>query len=685
MDNLKFNKSKISRDLIVLALCAGISTSPLAAKTVDKTQFYNYYSKAVANEKLGNNLEAVKLFRSAKMQSPKDYATLVKLGVLHLNSDADGDIRTESIKIAISYFEQAIALKSDDTLSNLMLAKAFEEIGQKEDAIKFYTKAANLEPDNILLRESLARLYFEQGNFKPAIEIFNKVILAYPDNLKARGYLGACLQATDNYLAAIEQYNYVVKYLPDSYSIVTNLGDSWLALKQYDKAREFYEKAKDLDPNVPNIYADIAFMAKQSGENEIAIENYKKALQLKDDENWRTALAYSLWEEGKSSEAIEAFENIEEHSIAGYIHQLNDDTEAAIASYKKAIELNPKDHKTRFNLAQIYQEKLDLENAKLEYEKLLEQKPNDVEVIFLLASLRQELGDIDVAVDFYEEILDEHLIQDEGEKLAETEKLLKNNVQYNLGIAYKSQQKLDKAEENFESLLKEENKVASFEKAKDVYKELSFIKIALGKDIEAEKLINGWLREDPTSIEARNLYADFLVHLSKERKAIEQLRLASALDKTTTTRLKLANLLHAQNNLFEALAEYQTVLQEDGGNLNALLGAANNFKALGYKDEAIAMYKQAIEEFPQDVLANYNYGLLLQEAKKNAEAKESYLKVLELNPNFVQAYYVLGLAHWDLGEKEDAKEIWQKFLTNSTNENLKQAIENILSSDKSST
>ena len=117
-----------------------------------------------------------------------------------------------------------------------------------------------------------------------------------------------------------------------------------------------------------------------------------------------------------------------------------------------------------------------LENAKLEYEKLLEQKPNDVEVIFLLASLRQELGDIDVAVDFYEEILDEHLIQDEGEKLAETEKLLKNNVQYNLGIAYKSQQKLDKAEENFESLLKEENKVASFEKAKDVYKEFALPK-----------------------------------------------------------------------------------------------------------------------------------------------------------------------------------------------------------------
>jgi len=117
----------------------------------------------------------------------------------------------------------------------------------------------------------------------------------------------------------------------------------------------------------------------------------------------------------------------------------------------------------------------------------------------------------------------------------EEQKALKNNTKFNLALAFKSKSNLVKAEENFQDILKAENKTDKFAKSKDVFKELSFIKIALGKDIEAEKIINDWLREDPTSVEARNLYADFLVHQSKDRQAIEQLRLASVLDKTIIT------------------------------------------------------------------------------------------------------------------------------------------------------
>jgi tetratricopeptide (TPR) repeat protein len=229
-------------------------------------------------------------------------------------------------------------------------------------------------------------------------------------------------------------------------------------------------------------------------------------------------------------------------------------------------------------------------------------------------------------------------------------------------------------------LLDVEDDNAGFNKTKDVLKELSFIKIALGKDEEAEKIINDWLRKDPANVEARNLYADFLVHVSKDRKAVDQLRLASVLDQTIESRLKLANLLHAQNNLYEALAEYQMILQEDSENLNALLGAANNFKALGFKDEAINIYKKASESHPEDVLANYNYGLLLQESNELATAIKHYERVLEINPNFLQTYYVLGLAYWQQGEKQNASELWARFLEESSDENLKAEIRKTMDS-----
>ncbi len=670
---------KNSQYLLVVALLGLVIQPSWAAKEASSDEeFFLEYSQAVKEEKLGNNLQAVKAYKAANDIKGRDFAALTKLGLMHLYSDSSGDIKQKSVALAIEYLTKAQAIKSGDSMVNLLLGRAYQEQGDIPNAIKYLSKASTLEPNNALIKSNLGRLFFEQKDFKNSIEIFNKIVSAYPDNLSARSYLGASLQATDNYLAAIEQYNYVLEYQPNAYSLRKNLGDCWLALKQYDKAKESYEGAKNIDPKVPNIYADIAYVAKEEGDLDTAITNFRKALSLKPDDKWKRSLAYALWNNKQIPEAIVVFNEIQDYSVSAYLYQGLGDASNATASYQKAIEANPKDTKSRFNLAHLYYEARQFDKAKAEYEKLLEQKPNDVEVMFLLAVLEQERGNINVATKYYNNLLTDYLATDKGRVLDEDDKLIKNNIYYNLGLAYKANQDYQKAEANFEELLKKDTKSDKFEKTRDVYKELSFIKIALGKDTEAEKLINSWLKADPTNVEARNLYADFLVHVSKERKAIEQLRLASVLDQTVKTRLKLANLLHSQNNLYEALAEYQSVLQVEPENLNALLGAANNFKTLGFKDEAINIYKEAAEKHPDDVLANFNYGLLMQEANNLDAAKEHYEKVLAKNPNFMQTYYVLGLVYWDQGQKDKANELWDKFLTQSSDEALKSEIRRLL-------
>jgi tetratricopeptide (TPR) repeat protein len=681
MLNCLINKRSKNLSICISSLLAALSMSAAEAKK-DKyhEQFNINYSNAVRFEKKNNSQAALNAYKYANQLERRDFATLIKLGLLNLNSDAIA--KNQALTNAKDYFTKAVSLNSADVMANLLLAKTYEELGDKEGALKYYVKASNLEPNNVLLKSNIGRLYFEDSKFKEAIEIFNKVILAYPDNLKARGYLGASLQATDNYMSAIEQYNYVLKFQPDEYSILKNLGDSWLALEQYSEAKETYDKAVEIDPNVPNLYADLAYIAHKQNDLDLAEENYEKALELKEDPAWKRALAHTYWTNKNDDKAIKAFEDIKEYSISGYIYQNKEDLENAVADYKKAIELDPKDHKSRYNLAQIYYSLGKKEDAKREYEAVLQQKPNDVEVMFLLASLRQELGDYSVAINYYKDLLDNYLTEADKAAVTDDKKLFKNNVQYNLGLAYKMQQNFEAAEESFEDLLDTENHSKQFTKNKNVYKELSFIKIALGKNTEAEKIINGWLREDPASVEARNLYADFLIHLSDERRAIEQLRLASALDTTINTRLKLANLLHSQKNLFEALSEYQTILQDEPENLNALQGAANNFKALGYKDEAVAMYKKIVDQYPNDVLTNYNYGLLLQENKDLEKAKLQYEKVAKLNPKFTQVYYVLGLVYWDLDDKEKAKSIWEEFMANSNDEDLKKRVKLIIDSEE---
>jgi tetratricopeptide (TPR) repeat protein len=97
------------------------------------------------------------------------------------------------------------------------------------------------------------------------------------------------------------------------------------------------------------------------------------------------------------------------------------------------------------------------------------------------------------------------------------------------------------------------------------------------------------------------------------------------------------------------------------------------------------MYRETLKHYPDDVLANYNFGLLMQEAKDLQTAKVHYEKVIALNPNFVQAYYVLGLVNWDLGDKQKARQYWDTFMQTSTDESTKAQIKQIIEAgDKSS-
>ncbi len=655
-----------------LAISILMAASPALATVVVPEAHWGLYSEGVKQEKLGNLKQAVLSYTNALNIESRDADTLIKLGLMYLHSDAlEADLRTQSIKKAIEYLNKASEIKPGDAMVNMLLGQANQSLGNYDQSIAYFQKAISAEPDNTLLKQDLGILYYETRNFKPAIEMLSKVVMAYPDNLKARAYLGAALQATDNYMAAIEQYNYVLSYEKDRFSIIKNLGDSWLALDQFDKAKENYGQARILDPKVPNIYADLAYVAIKEKDYPTAVEYYKQALKLKDDEVWRKALAYSLWASNSLEEAILKFEELGEHNIVAYLHQVLGDNDKAIASYSKAIAKDPKDYKSTYNLARLYHDTQQQAKAKDLYLTLLDHRPNDMEVMFLLAVAEQELGASDQAIKYYDELL----------AAPGTNTELRTKAMFNTAVAYRNMNELAKAEEYFEKILGTDTK---FEKTNDVYKELSFIKIALNKNTEAEQIISDWLRESPTSLEARNLYADYLIHKSKERQAIEQLRLASALDKTSETRLKLANLLNSQNSYYEALAEYQAILQKEPENISAILGAANNFKSLGLREEAKDLYKRALAKYPEDLLANYNYGLLLQEERRNEEALSYYSKVEKINPGFTENYYVMGLCYWDLGNKDAATNVWKKFLLSSNDEVLRREILRRLGSENAS-
>lgn len=659
--------------LVILAFF----TSKVAVFAADlEGEHWKNFNLGVQAEKKLDYEKAIFYFARALALKDRDASTLIKLASIYIEtSPFKGELESDYLLKAIDYLAKAESITPSDALIQVLMAQSYHTLGDNESAITHYQKAVTLEPNNDLLKLNLGLVFYETKDYKQAIELLNKVVLAYPDNLKARSYLGAALQSTDNYLAAIEQYNYVLTYEKDNFSIIKNVGDSWLALEQFSRAKESFRQAQELDPLVPELYADLAYIDQKQQNFAQSIDNYKKALELKpENPAWRKTLAYTYWANDKLEDAVWQFNLVEEYDIAGFLYQKLGNNDEAIKTYLKAIDANPQDTKSRYNLGRLYHETKEYDLAKEQYLKIIELKPNDSETLYLLGVAEQEEGAMAEAIKYYNELLEKQEAKDDDKSESG---VVVANIYFNLGLAYKIQNDLVKAEDHFTKALDEGYAVKD-----DLFRELSTVKILQGKAEEAETIIKDWLKNDPTNVLARNLYADLLISMGKERRAIEELRLASVLDKTNETRLKLANLLHSQNNYYDALAEYQIILKEEPKNLNALMGAANNFRSLKFKDEAINLYSQAVEVNPRDLLANYNLGLALQESNELDKALEQYNRVADINPEFSENYYSMGLCYWDLDDKKQAVDTWNKFLSISPNEDLKREIVKIINDYK---
>ena len=178
----------------------------------------------------------------------------------------------EEFEKAVELCEKAIDLDPDFTLAHVYLSiinlltygsgidRTSERVAKSKAAID---KALELEPDSPSARLALG-LYYYRGfqDYDRALEMFESVQRAWPNYISP--YIGYIQRRQGKWEESVINIEKVFKLRPRDVNIAVQQGISYLALRRYKEAEEWFNRALSIDPDSDTARlskADIAFLS----------------------------------------------------------------------------------------------------------------------------------------------------------------------------------------------------------------------------------------------------------------------------------------------------------------------------------------------------------------------------------------------------------------------------------------
>jgi tetratricopeptide (TPR) repeat protein len=205
-------------------------------------------------------------------------------------------------------FKDVVKLDKNCALAHLNLSQLSTSLKERnmhlEKALKLTDDISKGE--RLLIEAANAGV---QNNPQKRGQLLDQLVKSYPDDKRARTIIGFYYNGRDKDDLAIMQLKKAIeidkKYAP-AYNL---LGYAYLKTEQFDKSEEAFKKYISLIPNEANPHDSIADLYTKMGKHFIAIDHYKKALEL--DETFDASqrkIGDNLIFVGKFEEARKAYE-----------------------------------------------------------------------------------------------------------------------------------------------------------------------------------------------------------------------------------------------------------------------------------------------------------------------------------------------------------------------------------------
>lgn len=260
---------------------------------------------------------------------------------------------------AINYLKTVTEVQPDHYAGQLLLGLAYQSTGQSYRALERLQVARPLAPSDYRASYHIGILNMHQGKYDDAVMEFAKVIEKNPNHTQAylqRAHIHRQRGKTD---AAIEDYERALKLDGPELQIRYHLAELYQLANKTEAAKREKELADSLEPKSPEDYGVRASRYLSTNPTK-ALELYAKALEL-------NPFYIAGW-----------------HNKAYVLSDQLGETELAIETFKKAIEIAPGFAPSRAGLAILYARNGRREEAHKEIRKALA-LTRDPEIVYQAA------------------------------------------------------------------------------------------------------------------------------------------------------------------------------------------------------------------------------------------------------------------------------------------------------------
>lgn len=549
----------------------------------------------------GRLREAVTEAEDALKQNPKDLGARRLLGRIYSRMIGDAQqnkIDENMVKKALEQYQKITEQDPSDTESWVRLGGLAKLNHDSVQAQAAYKRAMELDPENEDAMAGLAMVYSDLGDNKQATELLRKSAEKHP-NARSLATLAGAYEQMKEYSLAAETLKRALDVAPGNADLTHALAQDLLFSEQLDDALRIYQQLVEDDPKDVQSELRISQIYRQKRDFAKAREAANKAKELDPD---NLEIQYNdvnlLEAEGKLPEAIKTLKEILSSSAKksynagdkanrilllerlGYLYRTNEQYPQAVDTFRQIAEVDPDSAgKAAAQVIDTYRVSHDYAKAEQEADAAIKKFPNDRVVRSERASVLADMGKTDQAVAETKKLFNGKDDRDTWLTLAQIYEKAKNFKE--MAKAIDAADKLSVTKEEKENIhfmrgamlerMKEYDAAeAEFRKVLDVNPENSSALNYLGYMLadrsvrldEAQKLISKAVDHEP----GNGAYLDSLgwvyFKLNKLPEAEQSLLKAlESMGKDPTVHDHLGDVYFQEGKLREAIAQWQTSLQ----------------------------------------------------------------------------------------------------------------------------